>query len=252
MLVGTSSAQHAAHAVHKKERKACQEPKTGPRRLSQKVERKPTTPQAPKAPNCNCVPFVKRALSGPLNGRFTFTQIWSKFDVFWRKTHVLVRIGRMPRSQTLAPLLFCVIQRKSHLKRTHHGQTVPITAILLSRHCCTMAGRELCAQRAHSEQYAHVAPLLHAIHPPLENQRNRQTPTAFQGLVSELLCLLGEMSPKIQSEWSPTLSTNMPSRLVRLSKGIQAVYCTRRTCPCLLARRTKWIILTSFLQLHAT
>ena len=37
VLVEKSSAQQAAHAFHKKGRKACQEPKTGPRRLAPKV-----------------------------------------------------------------------------------------------------------------------------------------------------------------------------------------------------------------------
>ena len=37
MLFESTSAQPAEHAVHKKERKACQGPKNGPRRLSQKV-----------------------------------------------------------------------------------------------------------------------------------------------------------------------------------------------------------------------
>ena len=40
VLVETLSAQHAARAAHKSGRKACQEPKTGPGRLSQKVRGK--------------------------------------------------------------------------------------------------------------------------------------------------------------------------------------------------------------------
>ena len=40
VLVGETSAQHAAHAVHKRETKACPEPNNGPGRLSQKTSKK--------------------------------------------------------------------------------------------------------------------------------------------------------------------------------------------------------------------
>ena len=50
VLFESTSAQPAEHAVHKKERKACQEPKDGPGRLSQKVEKKIDTQKAPPPP----------------------------------------------------------------------------------------------------------------------------------------------------------------------------------------------------------
>ena len=43
VLFETTSAQPAAHAVHKKERRGCQEPKNGPRHLSQKAPPPPIT-----------------------------------------------------------------------------------------------------------------------------------------------------------------------------------------------------------------
>ena len=45
----------------------------------------------------------------------------------------------MLKSPTLAQLSFRIIQRKSHLKWTHHGQMMRKTINLPGHHCCRKA-----------------------------------------------------------------------------------------------------------------